>query len=224
MDILELRALQRTEKGKGPAGRLRAQGRVPAVFYGEKRDPVPVSVDGRELHSVMRAEGGVTAIVKLMIDGDKGQTAMIKDVQRDPLRDRLLHVDFLKIAMDEKITTNVSLAVVGDALGVREGGVLQEVRREVEVETLPTDLPEHIEVDVTELAVGESLRVADLVAPPGVTILTNPEEMILSVIPPTKLEEVAPPVEEVEEGEVEVVGEEAPAGEGQGPAEETTGE
>lgn len=224
MEILELRAVARTDTGKGPAGRLREQGRVPAVLYGEKLDSTAVSVDGRELQSVMTAEGG-TSIVKLVIDGGKAETAMIKEVQRDPLRDKLLHVDFLKIAMDEKVTTRVALAVVGEAIGVQEGGVLQQNLREVEVEALPMELPEHIEVDVAEIGVGDSLRVSDLTAPPGVAILSNLEDMVLSVVPPAKIEEEVVPVEELEEGEVELVGEEGEAAPEEAPAaEETAGE
>lgn len=223
MELVELRATQRTETGKGPAGRLRAADRIPGVLYGEKLTTKTVSVDRRELQSVLAAEGGATAIVKLMIDDDDSQTAMIKEVQRDPVRDGLLHVDFLKIAMDEKIATHVSLSVIGDALGVREGGILQQVMRDIEVEALPMELPEHIEVDVTEYQVGDSVRVGDLTAPAGVTILSGAEEVVLSIVPPTKIEEVVPVEEVLEEEEAAEEGaEEAAAAEGAAAAEEET--
>lgn len=226
MDILELRAVARTETGKGPAGRLRAEGRIPAVLYGEKIEPVSVSVDSRELHSVISREGAATSIVKLAIDGGVAETAMIKEIQRDPIKDRLVHIDFMKIAMDTKVTAQVSLAMVGDSVGVKEGGIVQQAMREVEVEALPTDLPENIEVDITEMAVGDSMRIADLTAPAGVVILSNLDDVVLSVVPPTKMEEVVVPVEEeLEEGEVAEVGEEGEAAEEQ-PAggEEKSGE
>lgn len=224
MKILELRATERAERGKGPARRMRAQGLVPAVLYGEKLGSVAVSVDRRELVSAMN-RGGMNAIVKLVLDGDKSQTAMIKEIQRDPLRDKLIHVDFLKIAMDEKITAHVALTITGESAGVDEGGVLQQVTREIEVEALPMDLPEHIDLDVTELNIGDSLRVQDLAAPAGVTILASPEDMVLSIIPPTQLkEEELVPAEELEEGE-EVEGAEAAEEEaGEPAAEETPGE
>ncbi|RJQ52988.1 MAG: 50S ribosomal protein L25/general stress protein Ctc [Actinobacteria bacterium] len=218
MEILELRAQPRTENGKGAAGRLRMQGRVPGVLYGEKLETQPISVNDRELHAVLAREGA-NAIVKLMIDGGKAHTAIIKEVQRNAMRDGLLHVDFMKIALDEKITTHVGIAVVGEAVGVREGGSVQQILREVEVEALPTNIPDHIEVDVTELPIGGSLRVQNLVAPDDVTILTNPEEMLVSIIPPVHFEEEVP-VPEAEEEEVTVVGEEAPSEE-RGPAEES---
>lgn len=222
MDILELQAAPRSDTGKGPAGRLRAGGRIPGVFYGQKLQAVPVSVDGRELLHVIGHEGGANAIVKLMIDG-KAETAMVKDIQRDPMRDKMVHVDFMAIAMDEKITTHVTLTIVGDSVGVSEGGVIQQIMREVEVEALPMELPDHIEVDATDIAIGDSLRVSDLTAPEGVTILSNQDDMVMSVVPPAKIEEVVPVEEEVE-GEVEVVGEEGAAEEGAAPAEESSGE
>jgi len=225
MDILELRAVARTETGKGPAGRLRAEGRIPAVVYGSKAEPVAVAVDSRELQSLIAREGASTAIVKLAIDGGKAETAMIKEIQRDPIRDKMLHIDFLKIAMDTKITAHVALAVVGDSAGVREGGIVQQAMREVEVEALPMDLPESIEIDITDIAIGDSVRVSDLAAPPDVAILSHSEDVVLSVVPPSKIEEVVAPVEELEEGEAEAAAEaEEGAEEQPAEAEETSGE
>ncbi len=218
MEILELNAQPRTEQGKGAAGRIRSQGRVPGVLYGEKLETQPISLDDRELHVILAKEGG-NAIVKLVVDGGKPHTAIIKEIQRNPMRDELLHVDFMKIALDEKIVTHVPITVVGDSIGVREGGTVQQALRELEIEALPTQVPDHVEIDITELAIGGSLRVQNIVTPSDVAVLSNPEDMVVSVVPPVHFEE-AIPVPEGEEEEVTEVGEEAPTEE-EGPAEES---
>ncbi len=217
MEIRELKAQPRTERGKGAAGRLRAQGLVPGVLYGEKLETQPISIDDRDLHIVLMKEGA-NAIVKLTLDGGS-HTAIIKELQRNPIRDQLTHVDFLKIALDETIVTHVPVQVIGDSVGVREGGTVQQALREIEIEALPTNVPDHLEIDVTDLPIGGSLRVQNLVAPDDVVILSNPEEMLVSVVPPVHFEE-AVPVAEGEEEEVTEVGEEAPTEE-HGAAEES---
>ncbi len=192
MKIIELKA-RRRDTGKGAARKLRTVGEIPAVLYGEGIESCPLAVDVRDFIHLIRSEG-LNVIVKLKVEGDRGGcTAIIKEIQRDPLKDFYLHVDFQKIAMDEKISTMVPITIVGEAPGVKEGGVLQHGLWEAEVEALPKDLPDCIEVDVSALGIGDAVRVSDLPKPEGVEILTSPDEVLVSIVPPTAI------VEEVEE-------------------------
>jgi large subunit ribosomal protein L25 len=228
MDLVELKAEQR-DAGKATTKRVRADGRIPAIFYGHGIDPLSLSIDAKTFRSVIHSEAGTNVILKLMIDGKKGNhTAIIKDIQRHPVKDYFFHIDFLKIAMDEKIQAKVPVNVVGESIGVREGGVLQHGLWEIEVEALPANLPENIEIDVSELAIGGAVRIADLVVGDDVAILTDPEETVVSVVPPTELKEEEVVEEEMLEPELVGAeaaeggaGAEAPAKAPEAPAEET---
>lgn len=208
MELVDLKVKLREEKGKSVSRKLRATGQIPAIFYGEKIKTVPLVVETKDFTAVVHTEAGANVLLNLKIEGlGKNETAIIKDIQRDPLKDSFLHVDFMKIALDEKITTTVPVTVVGESPGVKEGGVLQHGLWEIEVEALPADLPEKFEVDVSGLDIGDSLRVSDLLQPKGVEILSGVEETVVSVVPPTVVKE-----EEVVEEELvepELVGAEA---------------
>lgn len=201
--------VEKREVGKSASRRLRSVGKVPAILYGEKIEPLPLVVNVRDLVFLFRKSMGGSIIVKLEIEGEKrGHTVLIKEIQRHPARRSYVHIDFQKIAMDEKIHASVPLKIVGEAPGVKEGGVLQHVLWEVEVEALPKDLPDHIEVDVGELNIGDTIRVLDLPQIEGLETLTNSEEIVLSIVPPTVVKEVEEVAEEVEEAvEPEVIGE-----------------
>jgi large subunit ribosomal protein L25 len=209
---LKLKAEKREESGKGPARKLRAAGRIPAVLYGHDMDPVPLSVDAKELFHVLHGSAGSNVLVDLEVDG-AGHLALPREIQRDVVRARYIHIDFLAVRRDEKVSVSVPVLVVGESPGVKAGGVLEHHLWELAVECLPGDVPEGLEVDVSRLQVGDSLRVEDLVPPGGVTILTPLDDAVLSV--------VIPQVRVVEE--VEAVAEEEAAAEGAeaaGPAEE----
>lgn len=214
MERVKLKAEQRRETGKGVARKLRREGYIPAVIYGRNRESLPLKVEEVALKNKI----GGNAIFDLTIDGDEGtftETTMVKDVQRDVIKGDILHVDFQQISLDEKITISVPLSLEGVPAGVREGGVLQQLLREVEVECLPTNIPDYLEVDISELGVGDSLAVGQIVAPEGVEIVTPAEEIIASIVVPSEVveEEVEEPVAE----EPEVIGgeeQEAPAKEG----------
>ena len=212
MDLVELKAVQRVT-GKSSTKRVRADGMVPAVFYGHGIDPLSLSIDAKTFRSVIHGEAGTNVILQLKIDGKKGNhTAIIKEIQRHPIKDYFFHIDFLKIAMDEKIQAKIPVNVVGEAIGAREGGVLQHGLWEIEVEALPADLPENIEIDVSDLGIGGSVRIADLAVGEEVTILTDSEETVVSVVPPTELKAEELVGEEM--AEPELVG----AGPGEGEA------
>ena len=200
-----LKAERREASGKGGARKVRAKGLVPAVIYGHGTDPMPVSVDGRELYHILRTEAGLNVMIDLRVDGDRF-LAMAREVQRDHLRGRLLHVDFLRVAKDEKITVDVPVQLAGESPGVKEGGVLEHHLWTVRVECFPQDVPEAIEANIATVALGESLKASDLKLPPKVTMLTPVEETIVSVVPPQVLQ-----VEEVLPEEVPTEGVEQPA-------------
>lgn len=217
---LKLVAERREGTGKGVARKLRAAGRVPAVVYGQGMESTAVSVDAKELFHVMHA-GGANVLLDVVLDG-KPQLALARDVQRDHIRGRFIHVDFLAVSRTEKITIAIPVRVIGESVGVKAGGVLEHHMWEIQAECLPGDVPEAIDADVTELEVGDSIKVGDLVEPSGVTFLSAEDETVIAVVPPQarEVEEIA---EELEGEEAEAAAEgEAPEGaaEGETPAEE----
>lgn len=209
---LKLEAEKRDGGGKGAARKLRAHGRVPAVLYGHGVGPVSLSVGAKDLYKVLHGSAGTNVLVNLTVDGAE-HLALPREIQRDHVRGRYVHIDFLAVRRDEKVTVSVPVRVVGESPGVKVGGVVEHHLWELQVECLPGDVPDGIDADVSELQVGDSLRVSDIVPPEGVTVLTPPEESILSVVVPQVrvVEEVAVVAEG--EGEAPAEGEEVPAGE-----------
>ena len=194
-------AQSRTERGKNAARRLRAKGMIPAVVYGGKKDAQAVSVDPKTLLKVIRSEAGRNTILNLDF-GDGGKTsAILKSWQVDPVKENFLHVDFYRIAMDVAIRVKVPILARGEARGVKvDGGILEIIMREVEVECLPGDIPERIEVDVTDLGIHGAIRVSDLHPDEKVKVLNEADQIIVHVV--SVKEEVAPTVAAapVEEG------------------------
>jgi large subunit ribosomal protein L25 len=216
---VKLEVRERTAHGSRESRRLRRSGLIPGVLYG--RGAVhPIAIAERELRRALGGPGGLHTILDVVVEGDGGtHPAVLKEFQRDPVRGTVIHVDLHEVRLDQPIQTAVAVTLLGEPAGVKEGGVLQQVTREVNLEALPMKIPEHLELDVSGLAIGESLRVADLPAVPDVTFLDDPDETVLAtVLQPTKIEEP----EEVEEAEeVEgVEGEEAPEGAAEAPGPE----
>lgn len=220
----KLVAEKREGSGKGVARKLRAAGRVPAVLYGQGADPVSLSVDARELLHLMHTGAGANVLVDLIVDGEE-HLAMPREVQRDHIKGRFFHVDFLAVSRTQKITVNVPVRLVGDSVGVKAGGVLEHHLWEVQVECLPTEVPEAIETDVSDLEIGDSVKVAELRAPEGAVILSNPEDSVVAVAQPqardVELEEEAAEAVEGEVAEEEAEG--ATAAEAENTAEQTEG-
>jgi len=202
MKTIELAVEKRSTIGKGEARRSRAEGRIPAVVYGAGKPNVPISVDRKALSDAFRGGAGENAIFLLKLSGsDQSRHAMIREMQRDPVSRKPMHIDFVRVLMDVKIKVEVPIEVVGIAKGVKtDQGILDVVTREIEIECLPTDIPAHIPVDVTELAIGDAIRISDLKPVPGVTIVDNPEKVVLHVTHPTREEE---PVAAAAEGAAE---------------------
>jgi large subunit ribosomal protein L25 len=200
--------------------RLRRTGQVPGILYGGDGDALPFAVDERELRHALAARG---AVVELELDG-KATPAVLKDHQRHPVRGETLHVDFLRVRLDVAIHAVVALELVGgdEAPGTKEGGVLEHVTREVNIEALPTDIPERLELDVSQMQVNDTLHLSEVTAPQGVTILDDVEETVVATLTPPRLQAELEALEEAAiEAETEVVGEgeAAPEGEGEGEAE-----
>jgi len=217
----KLEAEKRDGTGKGVARKLRAQGQVPAVLYGHGMAPVSVSVDAKDLGHALHTDAGANVLVDLHVGSDK-HLVLAREIQRNHLRGELLHVDFLVIRRDEKITVQIPINVEGESRGVKQGGVVEHHLWEISAESLPGDVPQSIEVDISKLEIGDSFRVGDLATLAGVTILTPAEETILSVVTPQVLEveEAAAEGEEaVAEGEEGAPAEAAEGGEGAAPSE-----
>ncbi|NPV58067.1 MAG: 50S ribosomal protein L25 [Actinobacteria bacterium] len=220
---VDIIAAPRGEKGKEAVKKIRRQGRIPAVIYGHTFDSIPVSVDERSFKALMRREKGLHGLLTLKLEGaeESEHTVVVKELQRHPIKDHILHVDFQRIRSDEKLHAVVSLRFTGEPVGVKAGGILQHYLYEVTVECLPKDLPEEIEVDISGLNLKQNLRVNDLPSLPGVAYVNSPEEIVAAVTP-KRVREAARVVEEL----FEVPVEEATAGEeaGEEAAEEATGE
>lgn len=193
MAHVALTAQQRTQFGNGPTRRLRRQGLVPGIVYQPGQPALALALPDRDLRRALQE--GRTSVIDLVIGDQPARSVLLKDWQLDPVRGAVLHVDFQEVDLTQEFEAPVHIVLVGNAVGVRDGGVLDQTLREVLVSALPDVLPDHIELDVSELAVGDSVTVADLVAPPGVTIVTDPETDVASVVAPS-----AVVIEEAEEG------------------------
>ncbi len=202
MENLSLDVEPRTDVGKSAARRLRRTGLVPGVVYGI-HDPAPVSVDPRALEKILGSSGGANAVFQLNVQGEKKMVrpVLVKSLERDPMKDDILHADFLEIRMDQKIKVDVPFLFVGESKGVKMGGVLSTLLRELEVECLPDAIPSEIEVDITEVDVNDVIHVRDIRLPGDVELVTDPEDPVVTVITPVEEEEVVPEVAEGEEGE-----------------------
>lgn len=200
MKQLELKATTRSAAGNGPARRLRRQGKIPAVLYGPKTASLPLVVDVKELETALKEGSVAQSIFNLNIEnGEKRSVkAMIRELQQHPVSGSLLHADFYEIDMSRKLRVMVPVVTTGVPAGVDRGGLLQIVRREVEVLCLPTDIPEAIEVDVSDLDIGDSLHVEDLVQTGKYEIPFESNFTVLTVVSP-KVEEAAEEAEEAEE-------------------------
>lgn len=198
MKRFELRVEKRTETGKGPNRRLRANGQIPAVLYGLGEE-VLLSVNNREFIKLLHNPDKLNVLLHLIGEDGFEKMAIIKDYQKDPVKGFFIHIDFLEIDMNKPVRFNIPIVLTGKAKGVKEGGVLEEHLWEVEIESLPKDLPAHIEGDISELGIHDALYVKDLTVPEGVTVLSDPELLIVNIVLP----HVTTETEEESEGAVE---------------------
>jgi large subunit ribosomal protein L25 len=200
---VKLKVQARESRGSAASRRLRAQGLIPGVLYGNGGEAHPFCIEERALRKAITGDHGLHAILDVVLDGSqKEHHAVLKEYQLDPTRPRLLHIDLQEVRLDQAIQTQVVVELVGESAGVKEGGVLSQINREVNVEALPMEVPDRLELDVSLMVIGDSMRLSDLRVPEGVKLLDDPETVLATVSPPTKIEEPEVVEEELEEGEL----------------------
>ncbi|MGD8535537.1 MAG: 50S ribosomal protein L25 [Candidatus Aminicenantes bacterium] len=189
--------------GKNASRRLRRSGLIPVILYGAKDDNVPLTLEKTDLFMILKAETGENTVFEVSYNSET-RNAMIKELQRNPVTDEILHADLIQIAMDKVVRVSVPVVTVGDAIGVKtEGGFVDFITREIEIECLPKNIPENIEIDISELHLRQSLKVGDIVVPSEITLVSEPDTILVHIEVPTKEEEI-----EIEEEEEELIGEE----------------
>ena len=200
MDDATLAAVTREERGKNEARRLRRAGQLPAVLYGGKSSAgVAIKMDPKELLEILHSESGVNTLIALSVDGGAASQVLVKEFQLDPVSNELLHVDFYRPPLDKVITVTVPVTLAGEAAGVKQqGGLVDFVQRDVQVECLPTEIPEHLEVDVSPLMIGQGVRLRDLLEGVVWKPVSDPDTLLVHVVAP-KVE--AEPAEDEAEAE-----------------------
>ena len=227
MSEVSLRARAGRTPGSRESRRVRRAGLVPAIVYGKGTEPTPVAVDAHDLHMALHTEAGSNAIISLEIEGGDTLTTMARVIERHPFRNEYRHIDFVTIDLSQKVTAEVAISFEGTPVGVREGGVFSPRRTTVSIEVLPTEIPSAIELDVSEVEMGGSLRVEDLPEIEGIEYLEEPDAVIMSVTAPAAEVEEEPELLEGEEGEEleeGAEGEAEEAAEAEGGAEDEAGE
>jgi large subunit ribosomal protein L25 len=212
-----IEAQMRTPGGKNVNRRLRNSGIIPAVLYGPGKESIAISVDPQIVQDILHSESGRNSIFTINVDGSAQNNSMVKDYQLDPVQGELIHVDFIQIAMDRQLQLAVNIEIVGEPMGVKiGGGIMDFVTRSIEVECLPSDIPDSIKVDVSHLDINDYIRVNNIEVDPKVKVLSDPEVVVVTIIPPVKEEE--PVVEEeaaAEAEEPEVIKKGKPSEEGE---------
>ena len=209
MENLSLSVDKRTQTGKSGARAVRRAGIIPGVVYGIK-DSTPLAIRPKELEALLGTRAGSNVVFQLNVEGEAAseRPVIVKELQRDSMKGTIVHADFLEIRMDETIQIAVPLVLVGESLGEKVGGNLSQLLRELEVACLPNAIPEHVEVDISEVEIGDVLHVRDLQIPEGVELVADPDDPVLTIVVPVEEEE-----EVEDEFDVEAEGEDAPEGE-----------
>jgi large subunit ribosomal protein L25 len=208
MATIQLDSKKRTMTGKGSARKLRSAGRLPVILYGPETSPIMLSLDYKQLQKILRGKSAENIIFDLKIDSNGANQSlrvMIKEIQKDPVTRDYLHVDFYEISMEKELEVDIPVYLVNTPIGVSEGGILEHIRRELKISCMPKNLVDKIEIDVSGLAIGQSLHIEDITLPPGLKSIEDRDFTIATVVAPTIEEEV----EEEGEEEVEEEGEEA---------------
>ena len=204
MERIDLKVQLRKETGKGAARQYRQKGLIPAILYGAKIEPTPLMITEGEFKRALKGKTGENLLVNLIFEGEgvpDTQVAMVRDFQIDVVKRNVIHIDFQQIDLGKKITVAVPIELIGKPEGVKLGGILQQVERELEIRCMPLNIPDTIKVDVSQLMIGESLHVKDILAPEGVEVISPGEQTVVTILAPTKAEEVAVEEEKIEEKE-----------------------
>ncbi|MBV8170666.1 MAG: 50S ribosomal protein L25 [Candidatus Eremiobacteraeota bacterium] len=211
MDSITITAKPRSETGRHAVNKLRHEGKVPGVVYGHQfNEPLPIVFEAKDLRHVLTGHN-INSVFTLEVEGRRPTPVMVHERQHDVLDHRLIHIDLYAVDMAEAVEANVSVQTVGNAPGVKEGGVLDIVLREIAVEALPGSIPDRIEIDISALGIGDNVHVRDLRVADGVKIIEDPDEIVLSVLAPQKAEEEVPAVVGAEIAQPELIGEKKPA-------------
>lgn len=199
----KIKGEKREAFGKSASRRLRRNGMIPVILYGAKSVNVPLTLNKKDVFQILRSEAGENTVFEVSFNSET-RNAMIKELQKNPVTDEIIHADLIQIAMDKAIRVSVPVVTVGDAVGVKtEGGFVDFITREIEIECLPQDIPEHIEIDISGLHLRQSFKIGEVVLPGGSKLVSDPEGILVHIEVPAKEEEVV-----VEEEEEEVIGEE----------------
>ena len=206
MEQIQVEAFIRNQSGKGAARTLRRSGQIPAVFYGPETQPISLYIRQMDLEKIFKKHSGENLFFQVHLKGEhqeESRTAMLKELQKDPVSRAYLHLDFYEVSLTKELEVEVGLRLVGKSKGVEKGGILQEARRDLQIRCLPRNIPEYIEVDVSGLDIGDSIHVRDLKLDEALSILNDPQTTLVTIVPP--IEEKA--AEEATAGapEVEVV-------------------
>lgn len=186
MEIIKLSATRREEGGKGPSGRLRRAGKIPAIAYGRGLEPLPVALAPKGLLQVLNSDHGQNSVVELAIEGGDTLTVMVRDYDHHPITRELVHADFVQVKLDEPVDVEIPFRLVGKAKGIIAGGIIQQIFRKIPVRSLPEKIPAFIELDITELDMGESYKAASLALPEGVKILLSEDQTVVVCNAPEK--------------------------------------
>jgi large subunit ribosomal protein L25 len=207
MATVSLNADARDAKGKGAARTLRSHGQIPAVIYGHGRDPQSLALNARDLDKMLSHIQAESTVIEVTVGGHTAKT-LIREIQRHPIKRQILHVDFQALVAGEKVTVSIPIVLLGIPEGVRlEGGVLDQTLREIEIEVDPSSIPDHVEYDVTNMVIGDSVHISDLKVPEGVEVLDDPETSVAVLAAPRAVIEETPAVAEAVEGEPGAVAE-----------------
>jgi large subunit ribosomal protein L25 len=196
---VKLMVQNRSVLGSAESRRLRRQGLIPGVLYG-RETPVAITITERDLRTAITGAGGSHAVLDVVVEGGQSHSSVLKEFQLDPIRGYITHVDLQEVRLDQPIHATVSVTLVGEAVGAKEGGVLTQVTNSVNIEALPLEVPEHLEVDVSNLGIGDSARLSEVTIPEGVTLLDDPETTVLATVTMPRAEEEPETVAEGEEG------------------------
>lgn len=202
MEFIELAAKPRTTRGNSPARALRRDGAIPAVIYGPGKESVALSVNVYDLEQALKAAGGSQVFVDLAIEGGETRKAMLKELQQHPVSGSFLHADFYEVALDRKVRVMIPVTTVGKCQGVEMGGMLQLIRRELEALCIPTDIPDVIEIDITDMDMGDSVHVEDIPMAGDVELVHDVNFTVLTILAARQEEEEVEELEEGEEGEL----------------------
>ena len=207
MATVSLSANARDGKGKGAARSLRSQGQVPAVIYGHGRQPQPLALNARDLDKLLSHIQAESTVIEVTVGGHTAKT-LIREIQRHPIKRQILHVDFQALVAGEKVTVSIPIVLLGVPEGVRlEGGVLDQTLREIEIEVDPSNIPDHVEYDITNMVIGDSVHISDLKVPEGVEVIDDPETSVAVLAAPRAVIEEVAAVAEPVEGEAGAVAE-----------------